>query len=104
MRWLYAARLCEDPKGREPTLDDVREAATTLEELERTARRVLGGGHPMAREIKSSMHYARSLLPVFRVAAEWFSYRNCILTRRKYFVNNAVNDGRDADMDDVLAS
>ena len=58
----------------------------------------------MAREIKSSMHYARSLLPVFRVAAEWFSYRNCILTRRKYFVNNAVDDGRDADMDDVLAS
>ena len=55
-------------------------------------------------EIKSSMHYARSLLPVFRVAAEWFSYRNCILTRRKYFVNNAVDDGRDADMDDVLAS
>ncbi|CAH0378065.1 unnamed protein product [Pelagomonas calceolata] len=104
LRWLYAARLCEDPKGSEPTLDDVREAATTLEELERTARRVLGGGHPMAREIKSSMHYARSLLPVFRVAAEWFSYRNCILTRRKYFVNNAVDDGRDADMDDVLAS
>ena len=28
------------------TLDDLREAVTTLEETERTARRVLGGAHP----------------------------------------------------------
>ena len=28
------------------TLDDLREAVTTLEELERTARRVFGGAHP----------------------------------------------------------
>ena len=29
------------------TLDDFREAVTTLEELERIARRVLGGAHPL---------------------------------------------------------
>ena len=44
MRWLYAAALCEDPGA---TLDDVREAVTTLEDAERIARRVLGGAHPL---------------------------------------------------------
>ena len=34
----------EDPAA---TLDDLRKAVTTLEEIERTARRVLGGAHPL---------------------------------------------------------
>ena len=43
MRWIYAAALCMDPGA---TLDDLREAVTTLEDVERTARRVFGGAHP----------------------------------------------------------
>ena len=35
--------LYDDPGA---TLDDMREAVTTLEELERIARRVFGGAHP----------------------------------------------------------
>ena len=40
----YARLLHEDPAA---TLDDLRKAVTTLEEIERTARRVLGGAHPL---------------------------------------------------------
>ena len=40
MRWIYAASLCNDDGA---TLDDTREAVTTLEDAERIARRVLGG-------------------------------------------------------------
>ena len=43
MRWNYAVALYDDAGA---TLDDLREAVTTLEETERTARRVLGGTHP----------------------------------------------------------
>ena len=37
----YAKALYKDDKA--ATLDDLRDAVTTLEEMERTARRVLGG-------------------------------------------------------------
>jgi tetratricopeptide (TPR) repeat protein len=43
MRWGYARTLYRDPGA---TLDDLREAVTTLEETGRIARRVLGGAHP----------------------------------------------------------
>ena len=43
MRWIYAAALYNDTGA---ALDDHREAVTTLEDAERTARRVLGGAHP----------------------------------------------------------
>ena len=43
MRWNYAETLHFNPSA---TLDDLREAVTTLEDTERTARRVLGGEHP----------------------------------------------------------
>ena len=33
------------------TLDDLREAVTTLEEAEPIARRVLGSAHPLTRDI-----------------------------------------------------
>ena len=42
-RTLYAKALWRDPSA---TLDDLREAVTTLEDTERIARRVLGGAHP----------------------------------------------------------
>ena len=44
------------------TLDDVREAAATLEEIERTARRVLGGAHPLTKGIEHELRNARAAL------------------------------------------
>ena len=59
MRWNYARALCEDPGS---TLDDLREAMTTIEDAERIARRVLGGSHPMTVDIDHDMRNARSKL------------------------------------------
>jgi hypothetical protein len=61
MRAMYASALHEDPAA---TLDDIREAVTTLEELERTARRVLGGAHPITKGIEKSLQNARAKLRV----------------------------------------
>ena len=44
MRLNYARSLYEDPSA---TLEDLREAVTTLEDAGRIARRVLGGSHPL---------------------------------------------------------
>jgi tetratricopeptide (TPR) repeat protein len=52
LRWHYARALYEDPAA---TLDDRREAVTTLEETERTARRVLGGTHPLTSAIEEDL-------------------------------------------------
>ena len=43
MRWTYAEALYTDDGA---SLDDLREAVATLEDVERTARRVFGGAHP----------------------------------------------------------
>ena len=59
MRWIYAQSLYYDAGA---TLDDLREAVTSLEELERTARRVLGGAHPDAVGIEESLRDARTAL------------------------------------------
>ena len=59
MRWNYAEALYKDPGA---TLDDLREAVTTLEEIERTARRVLGAAHPLAAGIEKSLRNARAAL------------------------------------------
>ena len=59
MRKVYARALYEDASA---TLDDLREAATTLEETERTARRVLGGDHPVSKAIGNSLRDARAAL------------------------------------------
>ena len=59
MRWAYARVLYEDPAA---TLDDLREAVTTLEDTERTARRVLGGTHPDVVEIEERLRDARDAL------------------------------------------
>ena len=48
--------ICSD---RDATLDDLREAETTLEDVARTARRVLGGANPTAVAIADSMRRAR---------------------------------------------
>ena len=59
MRWLYAQSLYKDPGA---TLDDLREAVTTLEDAERIARRVLGGAHPATTAIEQSLRNARAAL------------------------------------------
>ena len=59
MRWAYARALYENPDA---TLDDLREGVTTLEDTERIARRVLGGAHPDAVGIESSLRDARAAL------------------------------------------
>ena len=51
--------LYEDPAA---TRDDFREAVTSLEELERTARRVFGGEHPTKQGIELSLQNARAAL------------------------------------------
>ena len=59
MRLGYAMALYKDPDA---TLDDLREAVTTLEETERIARRVLGGAHPIAMTIGRTLQSARAAL------------------------------------------
>ena len=56
MRKMYAETLYFDPDA---TLDDLREAVTTLEEFERISRRVFGGAHPLTSAIKTSLRSAR---------------------------------------------
>ena len=55
----YAGALYEDPDA---TLDDLSEAVTKLEDVERTARRVLGGAHPTTEGIEDALRYARAAL------------------------------------------
>ena len=44
------------------TLDDLREAVTTLEEVGPTARRVLGSAHPTAKDFERHLLNARAKL------------------------------------------
>ncbi len=59
MRSLYARAIYEDPAA---TLDDLREAAATLVETARTARRVMGGTHPLTAGIEENLRDARAAL------------------------------------------
>ena len=59
MRLVYADALYKDAGA---TLDDLREAVTTLEETERTARRVLGAAHPITGWIESGLRESRAAL------------------------------------------
>jgi hypothetical protein len=59
MRWIYAQSLYEDNGA---TLDSVREAVTTLEDLERIAQRVFGGMHPITEGIEGDLRDARAIL------------------------------------------
>ena len=59
MRGLYAQSLYEDTTA---TLDDLREAVTTLEDAGRIARRVMGGAHPLTEEIEDELRDARAAL------------------------------------------
>ena len=61
MRKIYAEALYRNPGA---TLDDLREAVETIEEIERTMRRVLGSAHPRVRMIEESLESARAKLHV----------------------------------------
>ena len=51
------------------TLDDLREASNTLGETARTARRVLGGAHPLTVDIEHGLRWLREALEQPRDAA-----------------------------------
>ena len=59
MRLGYAMALYFNPDAK---LDDLREAVETLEDIERTARRVLGGAHPLTEGIGGELRKSRAAL------------------------------------------
>ena len=59
MMWNYADALYRDDDA---TLDDLREAVTTLEDAGRIARRVLGSSHPLTGGLGGELLRARVVL------------------------------------------
>ena len=59
IRWNYAEVLYRADGA---TLDDLREAVTTLEDTERTARRVFGDAHPFLGGVEYCLQEARAAL------------------------------------------
>jgi len=59
MRWNYAEARYQDPGA---TLDNLREAVSTLEDAARIARRVLGGAHPTTVGIEDTLQDAQAAL------------------------------------------
>ncbi len=58
-RTVYAQALYKDPGA---TLDDNREAVSTLEDVLPIVRRVFGGSHPLTVEIEDDLRDARAAL------------------------------------------
>ena len=71
MRKIYAEALYRADGA---TLDDVREAVTTLEETERIARRVLGGAHPLTSEIEINLRLSRAALAARETPSEGVNF------------------------------
>ena len=59
MKWTYAEALYKNDGA---TLDELREAVTTLEDVERTAQRVFGGAHPIVMGVEDDLQDARAAL------------------------------------------
>ena len=59
MMMNYGGALYDDDSA---TIDDYREAVSTLEDTERIARRVLGGAHPVVQGTERSLENARAAL------------------------------------------
>ena len=59
MRKNYAVALWSDPAA---TLNSLRESVTMLEDMERIARRVLGGAHPLVVGIEGTLRAAQATL------------------------------------------
>ena len=60
-----SVRSCGLYRDDNATLDDLREAVTTLEDVERTTRRVFGGAHPITGLIGGRLYVARETLAAF---------------------------------------
>ena len=74
LRKVYAQTFYGNPSA---TLDDLREAVTTLEDAARIARRVLGGAHPTMGGIETSLRKARAVLR-FREGGDVESTREAV--------------------------
>ena len=61
MRCFYAEALY---RAEDATLDDLREAVTTLEDAARIARRVLGGAHPITKQMEEALRDSQAALEV----------------------------------------
>ena len=59
MRSVYARTLYEDADA---TVDDLREAVSTLEDTDRIARRVFGNSHPNVLNIERNLEDSRAAL------------------------------------------
>ena len=59
MRTNYAKALYSPAAA---TLDDLREAVETFEDVTRIARRVLGGTHPLVAHMQADLRQARDVL------------------------------------------
>ena len=59
VKLTYAMTLYGDPGA---TLDDLREAVMTLEDVVRIARRVLGGSHPLTAQFEEALRRSRAAL------------------------------------------
>ena len=57
MSWHFAMVIYENDRA---TLDDLREAVTTLADAGRIARRVLGGAHPLTVDIEGNLRVFRA--------------------------------------------
>jgi len=79
MRWSYADTLCSDPDA---TIDELREAVTTLEDTAQIARRVLGGAHPDVLGIGKSLRDARGELRTRKLIESYLSPA-CLARRRQ---------------------
>ena len=73
-RKVYAESLYEHSDA---TLDELREAETTLKETARTARRVLGAANPAVVGIENELHHARAALR-FRESGDVESIREAV--------------------------
>ena len=59
MQQIYAKTLYKDPDA---TLSDLREAVRTLEETDRTARRVFGASNPLTGFMAKTLEESRAAL------------------------------------------
>ena len=59
MRTLHSAAIYLDTDA---TLNDLRKAVTTLEDLARIVRQVFGGAHPMTVQIEDHLRASRAAL------------------------------------------
>ena len=73
MRGCYAETLYKDDDA---MLDDFQEAASIFEETARTARRVLGGTHPLTVNIEHNLRQVRAELRASLDSYEWLRARS----------------------------